>query len=390
MTLLILLSACQSPQIEVQLPSDTGSPTTPQGPFDNVRLVQQDSQELIMAAGWLQGGDVDGDGFADVAFVYGNNELAWAQGLGDGELAPQSLLPEGLLITRMGQALGTDGVDEASVYVQDLQLVDLDGDGRSEWLLTVSAQVDAVYTLLTMVLSDPFGQADLEFVGPGEHQAQAVSDLDGDGLPELVLFGEDSSVYASGGAVWPLPDAVDWNFYPQVAAMDLDGEGGRDLVVFLNGGFGISEIHTYTQDSEGLTPGPVNQELFANQASISLPSDAEQEALLLAGDRVLRWSQDGLIDEITDTGFFYFAVAGDLDGDGALDLLQLDGADTQLFASYPEGPLSPVPFVGPQDALDSSVVVDLNKDGREDLVGTRWDVESSTLMLEIWLNESED
>ena len=387
MFLLTLLAACQSPQVQVELPSDTGT-NTPQGPFDIVRLVPQSSQTMADSGLGLEGGDVDGDGFADVGFVASGGELAWAQGDGEGNLSIQTLLPDGLLITRLGQALGTDGVDEDSFYIPDLKLVDLDGDGQVEWLLTASAQVDAEYTQLTLVLSDPLNRADLEVVGPGSHLAQAVSDLDGDGLPELVLFGEDSAVHTSGGDVWPLPDAVDWNYYPQVAAMDLDGQGDRDLVVFLNGGFGISEIHPYTQDGEGLVPGPVNDEVFANQASISLASDGEQEALLLFGDSAQRMSQDGLVDEFLTDTFFYGSAQGDLDGDGAMDLLLMSGQVPVLYASGPAGPLASIPMEGLDQALHSAVVLDLDADGRQDLVGTRWDDASGVTVLESWLNLS--
>ncbi|MFT5587749.1 MAG: hypothetical protein ACI9VR_005362 [Cognaticolwellia sp.] len=388
-TLFTLLAACAGPAVQVQLPSDTGS-YTPTGPFDSVYLVEQDSQVLTGTASFLQGGDVDGDGLADVGLVQDNRSLGWAQGGGEGALSPQSVIPDSLLITRIGETLGTDDVDPDSVFVQDLQLVDLDGDGRSEWLITASVQVDEIYSLLTMVLSDPLGEADLALVGPGEHQAQAVSDLDGDGLPELVLFGEDSAVYTSGGSVWPLSDAVDWNYYPQVAAMNLDGSGGRDLVVFLNGGFGISEIHPFYQENDALSPGPTNHEVFANEASISLPSGAEQEALLLTGEQVLRMNRDGLIEEIGAINGFYWAVHGDLDADGEMDLLQLTGQAPVLYASGPQGPLKSIPFQGPEQALDSAVVLDLNGDGRKDLVGTRWDSQNSTALLESWLNVSGD
>ena len=391
--LLSFLAACGGPDVQIQLPTDTGAAETGetgetgQGPFDEVVLVLEDSQVLEGTVNWLQGGDVDGDGVADVGFALGNRDLAWAKGVGEGGLEPESLLAEGLFISRLRAALGSDSIDEAMVFIQDVQLVDLDDDGQSEWLVTLSAQVEDERTLVTLVLSDPMGEATLELAGPPDHQAQPVSDLDGDGLPELVFFGGDCSVHTSSGEVWPLPDALAWNNYPKVAAMQMDDGEDLDLVVFVNGGFGISEIHTFYRDSSGLSIGPVNNEFFANQANISLTSQAEQEALLLAGDRVVRWTKEGLVDEIVEMVSIYSAVHGDLDGDGALDLLQAQG-EVLLYGSNPEGPLTPVELVGLDVQLANGVVVDLDGDGRQDLVGTRWDAQSEEMMLESWLNRS--
>ncbi len=387
LTTLTLLAACSSPVVPVQVPTDTGT-STPTDSIEDVVLVAQDSQEFSEAASLLQGGDVDGDGLSDVGLVLDNSVLAWAQSTAEGVETPRNLLPDGLLATLIEEAMDSSGSSATTVFVQGLQLVDLDGDGRSEWLVTASVEIDTVYSLLTVLLSDPMGQVSLELVGPGEHLTQAVSDLDGDGQPELVLFGDESAVYTSGGSVWPLGDAVDWNYYPQVAAMDLDGSGGRDLVVFLNGGFGVSEIHTFYQENDALSPGLVYQDLFANEAKLTAVSDGEQEALLLTGTQVLRFNQEGLFEEVGGANNFYIGVEGDLDGDQKLDLIQLTAPQPALYASGPEGPLTLVSFEGPKTSLDTALVLDLDGDGRQDLVGVRWDNENSTSLLESWLNAS--
>ena len=387
LTTLTLLAACSRPDVPVQVPTDTGI-STPTDPIEKVVLVAQDSQEFSESASLLQGGDVDGDGLSDVGLVLDNSVLAWAQSTAEGIETPRNLLPDGLLATLIEEAMDSSGSSETTVFVQGLQLVDLDGDGRSEWLVTATVEIDTVYRLLTVLLSDPMGQVSLEVVGPGEYLTQAVSDLDGDGLPELVLFGDESAVYTSGDSVWPLGDAVDWNYYPQVAAMDLDGSGGRDLVVFLNGGFGISEIHPFYQENDALSPGLVNQDLFANEAKITAASDGEQEALLLTGTQVLRLNQEGLFEEVGGANAFYVGVEGDLDGDQKLDLIQLTSPQPVLYASGPEGPLTLVSFEGPKTPLDTALVLDLDGDGRQDLVGIRWDSENSTSLLESWLNAS--
>lgn len=389
---LLALFACRSPALEVQIPPvDTGTAVDPgpEGPFDSIVLVQVDTQPLETSLGWIKGGDIDGDGLGDVGFVATNRALGWAKGDREGGLKPQSLLPEGLLITRLEQALGTDSVDEDTVFIQDLHLVDLDVDGQVEWVVTATAQVDGVHTQFTAVLSDPLGRAELEVVGPDNHQAQPVSDLDGDGLPELVLFGQDSSVYTSQGSVWPLSDAVDWNYYPRVAAMDLDGQGELDLMVMLNGGFGISEIHPFLQGEDTLLPDEVITGIYATDAAVSVASGAEQEALLYMGDGVSRLGPEGLSTEIDTTdGWFYGVTTGDWDDDGALDLLVHDGQGAVLYASAPSGTLSVVPFTGPVEQLSNAVGVDVDGDGRQDLAGVRYDAEAETMVLESWLNLS--
>ncbi len=395
MTLLILLAACQEPTLEVQVPRDTsldtGESSAPQGPFDSVVLQAADSQILGHTIGALRAGDIDGDGRADIGYVQTNRALAWARGDGRGGLSPQALLPEGLLASRLAQALGTDDVDADALFIQDLHLVDLDGDGTVEWLVTLNVQVGGAQRMLTVALEDPLGRAELRVIGPKDHQAQPVSDLDGDGLPELVLSGVESAVLTSGGQSWPLEGVPSWNYYPQVAALDLNGSGDLDLAVFFNGGFGISEAYLFLNTEAGMEVGQVLGGFYASGALISLASDAEQEALLPGGDGILRMGPDGLVEEIgSETSFFYATSAGDLDDDGDLDLLSFVSGEAVLYASSFEGPLRAMPITGLDLESTQTVIFDLDDDGRADLSGVRWDSVQEEMVLESWLNVSGD
>ena len=175
------------------------------------------------------------------------------------------------------------------------------------------------------------------------------------------------------------------------AYLDRNGSGDLDLAVFFNGGFGISEAYLFLNTGAGMEAGQVLGGFYASGALVSLASTAEQEALLLGGDSVLRMGPDGLVEEIgSETSFFYAATAGDLDDDGEMDLLSFVSEEAVLYASSLEGPLSLLPISGLDVASSDAVVFDLDGDGREDLAGVRWDSVEEQMVLESWLNVSGD
>jgi len=162
------------------------------------------------SAGWsLAGGDVDGDGLADllVGGPGADGGRVWSvpgmSGVG------QTLLDLGTEAASLA-GMGSDALGWS--VVSD----DIDGDGYADtWVGAPGAQVDrgCVYLVLGTAAPQP-GQADVDAVAeasicgttPGERFGDSlalVPDMDGDGASELLVAGRGASTPPyNDGAVW--------------------------------------------------------------------------------------------------------------------------------------------------------------------------------------------
>ncbi len=287
--------------------------------------------------------DGDEDALADVVMVVGDanrSSVVWMPGDGQGGWAPSTVLDEdygthGVTV----EDLDEDGVGEVTLLTgdgvtrryewqgdgwqasstMDTELgvaegalvrggFDIDGDLRDD-LLVVGPQVDGSGASGYLVMADGgtgtvhHVTSSLELLAPLEWLAASVVDADNDGGIDIVLAWPDGL----GRAVWSdiaqsfvlnlhsgLPTAT------RIDTPDLDGSGVPDLVF------------------SGVAAGALYMEQVAD--------DPETEA-----DETVAWRALKAYDGVFDLGIEADPWAGDLDGDGVVDLVAFVPGGVQVF-----------------------------------------------------------
>jgi hypothetical protein len=275
----------------------------------------------------VRGGDVDGDGLADLVFTMSQPyEIAFLRGRGDGTLAPPIMSP-------VGDALGENPP-------RGLALCDLDSDGVLDVAVT-GADFDVCVL---------FGNPDGTF-----------------GAPVLV----DAADTSPWGTIWS------WSLSP-VLALDVTGDGRPDLVarhpctgnvrVLVNLGGRVFAPAIATDVPNGA--GPVAAGDFDADGVLDLAVAGLREPSVLYGDGTGRFAVTSLGGStMTPDGI----VAADLDEDGRPDLVATENAGQSALRLYRNlgargfERAAAYEFPGGVTQLEKA---DVDRDGHPDIVAT--------------------
>jgi hypothetical protein len=313
----------------------------------------------------------------------------------------------------LGNGDGTYGqpynVGLPGAYPTDLWVADLNGDG-------IEDLVDAEPAYLAIYTGRGDGTFDLPTVhfygsGFGKFSVLSIADFNGDGLPDAALmnFSEGSvtvfpSLADAGPSVFagPLLPGNGGDFIQRVLAqtvLDANGDGNDDIFFYSAGrALGNPSLVTALGDGKGnffnvnAVPGFISTTFnFAEAATGDFNGDGLADIVLHtysgSGLTLLLSNGDGTFTQkpislgpnfacITN-----YAAVGDVNGDGKLDLVvayQGDSIYNCNTGSIPpgffvllgngDGTFQPATFTALGSLLYQPVLVDLNGDGKLDLV----------------------
>ena len=272
----------------------------------------------------LGAGDLNGDGRPDLVIDHSLNAAAGTVAVG--------------VLLNKGDGTYAPVVDTPGVPDNDLQIADLNGDGRADMVLGTGYKVDVLVNAGAGAFSpavtystgnNPVGGESLTF------QSLAVSDLDGDGKPDLVLGTEATCVSIllnkGNGTFAPAVCLSTVGLARVVAAADLDGDGKVDLIV---GGSDSKSLTVFRNLGSG-TFGPAVTYTTDPTSMIStgdLNGDGKVDVVFAdgTGTRVLLNNGDGTL---APDGFFFDGTAGtlsDVNGDGKLDLVSINATNQRV------------------------------------------------------------
>ncbi|HZR84594.1 MAG TPA: FG-GAP-like repeat-containing protein [Candidatus Binatia bacterium] len=303
--------------------------------------------------------DFDGDGWRDA--VFSTPAIGDVDGDGKPEVAYASWDGRVYLVR------GADGtnVPQWPRFVRDTvwsspALHDLDGDGKLEVIVGVDAHLEGIPT------NTPDGGCLHAFRYDGTElngfpvcvdqvmvSSSSVGDIDGDGLPDIVIGtgtywpNRTHAVYAfarDGSPLLGWPVAVDGQVSTSPALADLDGDGALDVVVTSDDTGPSHEFHVdaFDGDGERLFPSVVPKSFSGAMLGAGEPviadvrGDAAREILFPTNTEVCVVSSTG--DQLTDDGshdgsFSMYtatgladAVVDDLEGDGVPEVIAVSAA----------------------------------------------------------------
>jgi hypothetical protein len=203
-------------------------------PFNGATGIPIGSQDTAYV---IAVGDVNGDGFLDMAVANTNH------------IPSRLYLTNGAPLTSGGYSTVQVGTDLG--YGQAAVIADINGDGKPDLILTytlagVPTDPSGIAIYLNNGTSNPFGNVTPIRLLVGQSvEAVAVADFNGDGKPDLVAAGSDSSLTQNnlylflntGSASAPFndsqtlqPDANLAGGCISIGVADLNGDGLPDLI----------------------------------------------------------------------------------------------------------------------------------------------------------------
>ncbi|MEZ4402447.1 MAG: FG-GAP-like repeat-containing protein [Kofleriaceae bacterium] len=258
----------------------------------------------------------------------------------------------GLVFTDQSWRLPADGSlgDTSSI---DVDPIDVDGDGDLDLFIAegTAGPSGRPNRLLINDGAGRFADQSSARLPPAidNSSRSAAGDVDGDGDldiivgnlgPEQLLINDGTGHFADGSARLPPPPPLFEGISAEAALVDVDGDGDLDVAVanenpFLPGALQGAQNRLYINDGTGG---------FTDQTATRLPAATDQTGGL---------------------------VAGDLDGDGDLDLIFLNRGQDRVYLNdgagvFVDATATRMPAV--DDTTRSGALADFDGDGDLDLV----------------------
>jgi hypothetical protein len=356
-------------------------------------------------------GDFDGDGKLDLVGIEESGAIAVARAIGGGHFAPAVASTNDHVLTQLAVADFTrDGkLDVALASDGSFEIFAGGGDGTFDTFPIEQVGITGVWFRITVGDFDEDGQPDLILASSSGHaaialapasggfagptpialskgtevvEAFAVADLDLDGHLDLVAaLGNGPAaglaiLFGDGKGALSAPHLVTATSAAAIVVGDWNGDGRSDLVVSeadSNGvPTGVLSIHLGMSGGQLQAGSPIAPLSGARLAAADLDGDGHLDLVVAdTGGRSAVLFGDGgggfgapVVHSRGDEGVFI----GDFTGDGTLDLLSSGGATEVLVGDghgkFTDALLLPRPSAGSGDAQ----AVDLNGDGKLDLV----------------------
>jgi hypothetical protein len=339
----------------------------------------------------LHAADLDGDGLNDLIVV--NNlrtkiDLLYNQtGKTNQTAKPERKLEINELPPDARFRIDSIPVDER---IADLAVADLNGDGRPDLVFYGDAKdLEIVYNLGTNGWSDP-KRWHIED-GHMDGNALVVGDLNGDGLPDIVLLGDNGSLYflpQQADHTFGEPQKIAYSGSPKaVQIADVNGDGRNDLLLVdwdsltpfrfrLQNAAGQlgPEIYFKTQPIRSYCADTLegNSKLYVvtlaqNSSRAEVSEFTRKPAEVLSG--AFRRGQFQIMPLNKTDAAQRGVLWADVNGDGRPDLLVAEPESGQLsvYLQQPDGSLAP-PLTFPTLAgVSQLAAADWNGDGHPEI-----------------------
>lgn len=285
----------------------------------------------------------------------------------------------------VGVYVGRDVLSAELVYPVDrvisaLLIADIDGDAEPEALIASGAESLHVIHAVgdeaaeeTALVASPLNAAEFDATSV---RSMAVLDLDDDGSPDLATLDDNGlqlhKLSETGTIVESSPVVEGALGGIKVAVADVDLDGAEDLIVST-----VDGIQVYRNQRDltvALTQG-FSSELAESMELVDINRDGRVDAVTLTDGDILRVTSLDTYEVLLEESLGSQAVrlgVGDINGDGTIDISYTDpdtGALT-LRTMTVDGELSAPDLPAAFDIIERALMVDVNLDGRIDLLAT--------------------
>ncbi len=296
---------------------------------------------------------------------------------------------------RLGAAVLAATLSAAAIYAATTELPFTEtfdnatlsdtGNTTADWGATTAGSL----TMPTAVpLIDPFGPTSSETDLPGDAQITrgiALADMNGDGAPDIVTgtYGVNLVYLNDGTGKFPnvSPIGTTSDNTRSIKVADMNGDGFLDIVagnlhqpprLYLNSGDGVtyteSNISPDSPATDSVVIADINGDGHPNVVTANNGNWADF-AYLNTGDPTAPFGAAGVAHETIDYGDSQEVLAGDLNNDGAVDLVFMNQNEVNRYClNDGSGHFACHNLGTAADNSQSGALADLNGDGYLDVV----------------------
>jgi hypothetical protein len=316
--------------------------------------------------------DFNGDGNLDIAVAdFNSNQVSILFGNGDGTFQPPAMFAAGSQPASLSLGdFNNDGKLDIAAVSQTGTITVLLGNGAGGFTVTAGSPSGAAYTY-----------------------SNTVADFNGDGILDIAVAeytpNPSGSIYVclgKGDGTFQAPTQIGLPQYaPAVTSGDLTGNGHPDLIAVLSNqtSESINALAVLANDGKGNFAAPQldgSPETPVSIAAVDLNRDGKLDVIVgsipdvysgQAYMSVVFGAGDGSLTEVREIptdGTPEAVAAGDVNGDGKVDVVVANAANIIVYLSDGRGAFkaqTPIPVDG---GLSNVAIADVNGDGKPDIV----------------------